>query len=200
MKQSDGVLHRVGWLFTQLDESGRWSAQMFWSFALSQRINGIHMPPCPSALLLCFDPHAADIRAALQFDDAPGLPPYARQLSEPDDWQGEVTFLLATLALLNSRNAAEVSEAVEPAGNKRRRLCRKRLLFSYHWLRIPQRYKLRHISADGEPSGIQLRAHFVRGHFKVRRTGVFFWSAYQRGNPALGFAHKDYVLTHEARP
>jgi hypothetical protein len=48
-------------------------------------------------------------------------------------------------------------------------------------------------AAGDDPA--QLRAHFVRGHFKVRRTGVFFWSAYQRGNPALGFVHKDYALS-----
>jgi hypothetical protein len=57
---------------------------------------------------------------------------------------------------------------------------------------IPQRYKQRHDVAAGD--GAELRAHFVRGHFKARKTGVFFWSAYRRGNPALGFAHKDYRL------
>jgi hypothetical protein len=43
-------------------------------------------------------------------------------------------------------------------------------------------------------AGIERKLHMVRGHFKVRRTGVFFWNAFQRGNPALGFMHKDYEL------
>ena len=108
------------------------------------------------------------------------------------DWVGEPGYLIATLALLNSRNACE-TQAVE-VNNKRRRLLKKPLLFSYHLLCIPQRYKQRHLSASNAEL-MELRAHFVRGHFKLRKTGLFFWSAYQRGNPRLGFVHKDYVLT-----
>jgi hypothetical protein len=76
---------------------------------------------------------------------------------------------------------------------KRRRLLRKPLLFDYHLICIPQRYRERH-HLDGDADSAQLRAHFVRGHFKVRKTGIFWWSAYQRGDPKLGFVHKDYKL------
>jgi hypothetical protein len=72
------------------------------------------------------------------------------------------------------------------------------MLFSYHLLYIPSRYKQRNISADGNPSGRELRAHYVRGHFKARKTGVFFWSAYRRGSEKLGCIHKDYALRRAA--
>ena len=113
------------------------------------------------------------------------------------DWIGEPGYIIATLALLNSHNASEIA-VVNPPQNKRRKLVGKPLLFDYHMLCIPQRYKQRNIPATGDDP-VQLRAHFVRGHFKVRKTGVFFWSPYQRGNPALGFVHKDYALTRALR-
>jgi hypothetical protein len=111
--------------------------------------------------------------------------------SNPDDWIGEPGFLIAALALMNSRNASE-TVLTEPH-NKPRKSAGKPLLFSYRLVCIPQRYQARHLVVGDDPA--QLRAHFVRGHFKVRKTGVFFWSAYQRGDPALGFVHKEYVLT-----
>lgn len=46
-------------------------------------------------------------------------------------------------------------------------------------------------SSPGDDSSI--RAHFVRGHFKIRRTGIFWWSPYVRGDLANGFSDKDYV-------
>jgi hypothetical protein len=82
--------------------------------------------------------------------------------------------------------------------NKRLKKDGMPMLFSYHLLAIPVRYKTRHISTNGNSSGRELRQHFVRGHFKARKTGVFFWSAYRRGNPKLGFVHKDYALGEEA--
>jgi hypothetical protein len=30
------------------------------------------------------------------------------------------------------------------------------------------------------------RAHLVRGHFKIRRTGVFWWSSFLRGDAGKG--------------
>ena len=111
------------------------------------------------------------------------------------DWQGEPKFIAAALELMNSRNAVEqLAVEIPPKVNKRRRRDGKLPFLGYQLLRIPGRYKHKHI-ASGEVDGRQLRAHFVRGHYKVRRTGVFFWSAFQRGNPTLGFVHKDYKLS-----
>jgi hypothetical protein len=187
LQAGDGPIKRVGFLLTQTDASGGFSAQMFWSFVDGHSFLGHQLPPCRVNLMALIDPHAADCVHAT------GLAEITRHIGNAEDWIGEPGFIIATLALLQSRNAAE-TELVEPRSNQRRRLLRQTPLYSYHLVGIPQRYRIRQgISAD-EP--MQLRAHFVRGHFKVRRTGIFFWSSYQRGNPALGFVHKDYMLSH----
>jgi hypothetical protein len=186
----DGELHRVGFYLTQLDQQGAWSAQLFWSFAITETFMGHHLPPTVSGLTMLFDPQQSTTVAATSFRPA-GVDTIFQQFTRAEDWVGEPGFLIATLALLNSRNAS-ATELVEPVQNKRRKLNGKPLLFNYHLVSIPNRYKHRNMAADGDPC--QLRAHFVRGHFKLRKTGLYFWSAYQRGNPALGFAHKDYVL------
>ena len=187
----DARLSRVGFLCTQLDQ-GSFSAQLFWSFTASESFAGFLLPPATSGFMLVVDPKQADAPTATSFRAADGVLPVYHRLSNMSDWVGESGYLIATLALLNSRNASETEEVI--ANNKRRRLTGKPLLFDYHLVRIPQRYRQRqHLSDQADP--MQLRAHFVRGHFKVRRTGVFWWSAYQRGDPKLGFSHHDYVLT-----
>jgi hypothetical protein len=192
LEPTDGTPARIGWLLTQVDQRGVWSAQMFWSFAASQvGFMGRHLPPVTSGLMMVIDPHQADVVAATSLQPVAVHPIINRWGTNQNDWAGEPGFLIATLALMNSRNAAE-TQPTEP-NNKRRKLTGKPLLFSYHLVCIPQRYKQRHIAAaDDDPR--QLRAHFVRGHFKLRKSGLFFWSAYQRGNPALGFVHKDYMV------
>jgi hypothetical protein len=40
----------------------------------------------------------------------------------------------------------------------------------------------------------ELRAHFVRGHFKARKSGVFWWSPHARGDLSRGMVAKDYEV------
>lgn len=42
-----------------------------------------------------------------------------------------------------------------------------------------------------------LRAHLVRGHFKRRKSGIFWWSPFVRGNSKLGIITKDYNLNKD---
>jgi hypothetical protein len=176
---------------------------MFYSHPSSERLLGEPLPPLPVALMLRCDAGAKELSFCetdgISFDTletlsgAHSFGETLRQSAEKE-WVGGPKFLLATLALLNARNASEIVDIDMTKSNKRRKLLRKPLLYDYHLLCIPSRYKQRNVESAGEDTR-QLRAHFVRGHFKLRKTGLFFWSAYQRGNVALGFAHKDYVLT-----
>jgi len=184
LEEGDGAISRVGCMCTQLDHNGSWMAQLFWSFAKGETMLGTALPPSMSGFTLTFDATETDATKPILFSDAP-------RYSSMSDWVGEPGFLIATLALLNSRNASEL-QPVNPR-NKTRKLTGKRLLYSYHLLSIPSRYKQRNVASAGDDPR-QLRAHFVRGHFKVRKSGIFFWSAFQRGNPDLGFVHKDYQL------
>lgn len=208
---------RIGWLLQQTDSNGSWEASMFWSFdAANEKTFGIEALRASSpnrihisgaAALLCCDAskfsrglmavfelkrgHIADQADEWCTELFGHKPPIAPGYY--DDWQGEPKYLAAALALMNSKNAAETVKVDIPAKlNKRRQRDGKLPFLDYHLLRIPGRYKQKNVA--GEATGQQLRAHFVRGHFKVRRTGVFFWSTFQRGNPTLGFVHKDYIL------
>lgn len=189
-------LNRIGWLLTEINAQGAWSAQMFWSFAKSAPVfMGHRLPTATSGFIAEVDPHQSDAVAALTLRLDNNTDPIHRRLSDPSDWIGEPGFLIATLALLNSKNAIEVETTDLQKKNKCRARAGKVPLFSYHLICIPSRYKHQHIGSDRD--GRELRAHFVRGHFKVRKTGIYFWSAFQRGNPALGFVRKDYIV---ARP
>jgi hypothetical protein len=176
---------RVGFLLTQTDNDGAFEAQLFLSLVGNDAL--IAVP-----LAVRFDPRAANVGEAGRFEQV-----RETRLSREQArsfWAGDTRYLCAVLALLHSRNASETSLVEFAKLNQRRERQGKSMLFSYHLVGIPSRYKRRNIADDHEPSGIELRAHFVRGHFKIRRTGVFFWNAFQRGNPALGFMHKDYEL------
>jgi hypothetical protein len=202
IEEGDSKIARVGYLLTQLDHEGSWSAQLFWSFPETEAFAGVALPPSQHPSKLVFD--AGEARASGDIKKSIGFVDNGDQACNPmfgmfkanmglSDWVGEPDYIVATLALLNSRNASEIVPVDMAKLNKRRKLVGKPLLFDYHELCIPQRYKQRNVPSAGEDP-VQLRAHFVRGHFKVRKTGVFFWNAYQRGNPSLGFVHKDYVL------
>jgi hypothetical protein len=38
----------------------------------------------------------------------------------------------------------------------------------------------------------EIRAHLVRGHFKIRQSGIYWWSPHVRGKAALGMIHSNY--------
>ena len=56
--------------------------------------------------------------------------------------------------------------------------------------------RLRERLAEGaaECGQADARAHFVRGQFKCRRTGIFWWTPFIRGDKALGFVSKGYEV------
>jgi hypothetical protein len=107
------------------------------------------------------------------------------------DWYGEECMPLFAFAYLGCRNVFEVSEVDPPEKLNRARLKRrKEPFFSYHMVDLQPSMKERLQSAEN--SGIQQRSHWVRGHFKERKTGRFFWNPHLAGNPDLGFVVKDY--------
>jgi len=112
------------------------------------------------------------------------------------DWAGEPAYLLAVIGLLNARNAIE-TQTVDKTEFNRKRAKRGRLpLFSHKILRIAMRQQHRVYGADGHQGDYTpMRGHFVRGHFKTRRTGIFFWHPHARGSFKRGTVTKDYEVT-----
>ena len=113
------------------------------------------------------------------------------------DWGHEPQYWFAVLALLNCRNVA-ASKTIDVSGLNRARTKQRRPLFAEHKilsLRLPGARAgggTRHSSVSDE----QARGHFVRGHFKVRKTGVFWWGDFFRGDPSR-VVHKTYDVQYE---
>lgn len=112
------------------------------------------------------------------------------------DWAGEPSFLLAVIGLLNAKNAVE-TETVNYHKLNRARIKRGKLpLMEHKILKIARRQQQRVYGAVGTRGNYaSMRAHFVRGHFKTRRTGIFFWHPHARGSFERGVIKKDYEVT-----
>lgn len=110
------------------------------------------------------------------------------------DWAGEPAYLLAVIGLLNARNATE-TETVDHHKLNRARVKRGKLpLLEHKVLKIARRQQRRYVT-DVHGSHTHARGHFVMGHWKVRKTGIFFWHPHKRGDFARGKIEKTYEVT-----
>jgi hypothetical protein len=111
------------------------------------------------------------------------------------DWAGEPAFLLAVIGLLNARNAIETETVSHPKLNRARIKRGKLPLFEHRILKIAHRqHKRVYGEAGSRGDYAPMRGHFVRGHFKTRRTGIFFWHPHARGSFERGSIVKDYEV------
>jgi hypothetical protein len=112
------------------------------------------------------------------------------------DWDGEVGFLQAAFIMLNCKNAVAQKETL-PAPYRDRAIRRagKQPPLIHRIVTLKLRGPERH--AGEQASHASPRAHLVRGHFKTRKSGVFYWSPFVRGDPTLGTVHHD---RYEIRP
>jgi hypothetical protein len=111
------------------------------------------------------------------------------------DWAGEVSFLLAVIGLLNARNVVE-RERVDLSRKNKARVKRGRRPFMEHSVLKIHRGQIKRAAA-GQPSGTghgPIRYHVCSGHFKVRKTGIFFWKPFWRGDPKRGTVTHDYEV------
>ena len=103
------------------------------------------------------------------------------------DVQDEMGHLFATLILMNSKNCIEVTKAEpEVKLNKARRQRGKPELLPYSTVRIELTKGQERAVKGGLITREEARRHLVRGHFKVRATGVFWWGEFIRGSAARG--------------
>lgn len=110
------------------------------------------------------------------------------------DWAGEPGFILAVIGLLCCRNAVETRAVDQARLNKARIKRGKRPLFEHKILKITHRRMTRPAGYGESPgSYAPMREHFVSGHFKTRRTGIFFWHPHVRGYLKRGHIEKDYT-------
>lgn len=108
----------------------------------------------------------------------------------------QLVLVRAVLALLNSRNctALQSIDAQPVPKSLRKRLSSQKELYSHRILKLDlNKAQLSRAKANGLSSD-EARAHLVRGHFKVRKTGIFWWSPFVRGNSRKGIVTKDYLF------
>lgn len=111
------------------------------------------------------------------------------------DWAGEVGFLLAVIGLLCARNTVDVIPSDFARLNRARAKRGVPPLFEHKVLRIAHRHVKRvYPEGSARADHAPMRGHFVRGHFKVRKSGVFFWTPHARGEFSRGRIEKDYAL------
>jgi hypothetical protein len=63
-------------------------------------------------------------------------------------------------------------------------------------LKIAHR-QVKRVYADGarDATHAPMRGHFVMGHWKIRRSGIYFWRPHARGHFDKGTIIKDYLVT-----
>lgn len=205
---------RVGLLCEQQgDNPQRFWATLAWTYTVADQLaQGLESPVsiCPFGVSIWCDtfdltlgePFTLKMLVApywreamgLIVDKAPDLFPILTKNSD-HDWAGEPWFWLAVMALLNAKNGARSSFVQPPAAlNKSRLRAGKPPLVDYHQLTLrigPHDAPGRRTTASDRAA---MRAHTVRGHFKVRRTGIYWWRSFIRGEVAEGFARKDYKV------
>jgi hypothetical protein len=113
------------------------------------------------------------------------------------DWGGEPWFWTSVLELLNAKGGAEIAPGEDRTKlNRARAKSGKPELKPFHVLKlklgagksVPQ-------AAPGERDEHRsMRAHMVRGHFKQRASGLYWWSPFVRGDKSRGFADKRYEV------
>lgn len=115
----------------------------------------------------------------------------------------EIGVAFSALACLNARNVKAIDIEAPSQLNKKRLKNGKAPFFEYKVLDIFLGDKVRQAQSGAGKrvrsalehwmkSGTKL--HAVRGHFKVRKTGIFWWSNFYRGNSGKGEVTKDYNM------
>jgi hypothetical protein len=112
------------------------------------------------------------------------------------DVTDEMGHILATLILMNSKNCIEFKNVEPPPKlNKARRKQGKLELLPYSTVEIKLNKPAARAADEGRGDEGRMRRHLVRGHFKVRATGIFWWHHFMRGDEQTGTVeHKKYKV------
>jgi hypothetical protein len=137
-----------------------------------------------------WSPYVERFARSYERDNGPIDPTHPLWQGSIGDITGEPAMLQCVILLLNSRNmtAAEAVPAPERLNRQRARKGKLPLL-DYTTIRI----KLsRTLSARAGSTGDRAssRFHIVSGHFKVRKTGIYWWSDFSRGDPTKGIVRQ----------
>lgn len=102
------------------------------------------------------------------------------------DTSGELPYVIAALCLLSAKGGVSIEPVDHGALNAARRKRGKLPLLSHSKVTISISREERERAMAAGVTGEALRQHIVRGHFKVRKTGVYWWRPFVRGNAEAG--------------
>jgi hypothetical protein len=97
--------------------------------------------------------------------------------------------------MLNTRNAIEETVADQSKLNRARAKQGKPPLADYRIMTLKLSAARRRAAEAAGMSEQEMRMHWCRGHFKVRRTGVFWWSPHIRGRQAPLLHRQHYQVS-----
>jgi hypothetical protein len=100
---------------------------------------------------------------------------------------GQSGFIRAALLLINTKNLTTSEPYVASSKLQRaRQRSGKAPILDYTKVTIKLSKALAARAGDAADPKNPMRLHLVRGHFKIRKSGVFWWSPFQRGSAAHG--------------
>ena len=115
------------------------------------------------------------------------------------DLQQEIWCAVNALACINAKNVSQVEIPAPAKLNKKRAQSGKTPFSVYKVLDIFLGDARKFASGSGKRMDSAVRSAMscaklssVRGHFKHRKTGIFWWSTFFRGNASNGVVVKDY--------
>ena len=103
---------------------------------------------------------------------------YAATMS---DLETELNYALSMILLLNSKNAIEQEDVNNAKINRARQRRGKRPLKDQTKVTLRLSRVQKNRAGEAGQTREAMREHLCRGHFKVRKTGVFWWNAHVRG-------------------
>lgn len=128
----------------------------------------------------------------VQYSIVPGVEWYE---SFVDDLAGELPFVEAFYLLLNSRNTIVTQQRDNFAKlNNARRKNKKPPLKEFITTRLRISKVVGNRATAHGMSHDQARFHLVRGHFKIRKSGVYWWAPHGRGRGGSGNLRQGYEV------
>jgi len=116
------------------------------------------------------------------------------------DLEGEPYFIRAFLILLNTKNGVVSLREDLSRLNLRRIKAGKKKLREFQITRLNLSQHATRATGQKRATPAEVRQHYVRGHFKVRRSGVFWWSPFVRGNSPDASPREHYAVARQPAP
>jgi hypothetical protein len=199
--------HRIGILLEQQGRASCWKTHLFWSMRTAEtgQYNGsiaairFDAEACDNAddpLLAATRTVMADFGGRMIMRLLETNPEILGKLGQYalEDWGGEMRYMVSVLGLLNTRNVTESTTVDNTKVNVKRKRHGKRPLFSHNILKIRPSVCTGGTAAQTAGGHRDIRFHYVRGHFKQRASGLYWWSMHGRGRVDVGVVEKDYEV------